>query len=349
MTTAKNRRLFEIPLRPASGSRFQPTGFPDIGAATFKRPQRGTNGELSTINCLLVESAQSMANHLEGAGWDGAANQPTATLEGLPWVKVTAGDDGRYLTSSRTEAHRLAAAFIKDATLDGVGMKPIIKDRLGLQDDTPLAPRDIAAAVFALDPLCLIHGVFFAESSKVWPGQPKIARALTGFVEADDIEPVVSGGVKRDQVMHESSEGSTAKEGYGSIPFHRMEYTAGSITAFFSLDVAQLRAYGLSPDATALLEAIALWEIRSLLDGGLRLRTACDLVPVETTVIDQTGDELPSLDTLSARIRELVGKCAEELGAGGPLEVQWSKPKGTKAKAGPKAEDGTDSSSEEDD
>ena len=327
MTTTKNRRLFEILLRPASGSRFQPTGFPDIGAATFKRPRRGSDGELSTINCLLVESAQSMANHLEGVGWDDAVSRPVVTLEGLPWVKVSAADDGRYLTSSRTEAHRLAAGFIKDATLDGVGMKAIIKERLGLQDATPLAPRQIAAAVFALDPLCLIHGVFFAENAKVWPGQPKIARALTGFVEADDIEPVVSGGVKRDQVMHESSEGSTSKEGYGSIPFHRMEYSAGSITAYFSLDLAQLRAYGLSADATALLEAIGLWEMRSLLDGGLRLRTACDLVPVETTVVDQAGDELPQLEILSARIPELVAKCSAELGSGGPLEVQWSKPK----------------------
>ncbi len=342
MTTTKNRRLFEIPLRPASGSRFQPTGFPDIGAATFKRPRRGSDGELSTISCLLVESAQSMANRLEGAGWDDSASAPMATLEGLPWVKVTAADDGRYLTSSRTEAHRLASAFVKDATLDGVGMKEVIRDRLGLQDDTPLSPRDIAAAVCALDPLCLIHGVFFAENAKVWPGQPKIARALTGFVEADDIEPVVSGGVKRDQVMHESSEGTTSKEGYGSIPFHRMEYTAGSITAYFSLDLAQLRAYGLSPDATALLEAIALWEIRSLLNGGLRLRTACDLVPIEEKITDQTGDELPSGETLSARIQELVAKCSAELGSGGPLEVQWSKTKGSskpKDEAGVSSED----------
>lgn len=343
MTTAKNRRLFNIPLRPAGGSRFQPTGFPDIGAATFKRPRRGDDDQLSTTNCLLVESAQSMANHLEGAGWDDAISQPAATLEGLPWVKVTAVDDGRYLTSSRTEAHRLAAAFIKDATLDGVNMKKVIKDRLGLSDDTPLAPRQIAAAVFELDPLCLIHGVFFAESAKVWPGQPKIARALTGFIEADDIEPVVSGGVKRDQVMHESSEGSTSKEGYGSIPFHRIEYTAGSITAFFSLDLAQLRAYGLSADATALLEAVALWEIRSLLDGGLRLRTACDLIPTETTIADQGDDELPSLEILGARIRELIGKCAPELGEGGPLEVKWSKTKDKKPR------DKTESPPEEDD
>lgn len=332
MTKANNRRLFEIPLQPVGGSRFQPTGFPDIGAATFKRPQRTNDGQLSTIDCLLVESAQSMANHLEGAGWDDAADKPASAIDGLPWVKVLAADDGRYLTSSRTEAHRLAAAFIKDSTLDGVGMKEVIKDRLGLQDETPLSSRDIAAAIFKLDPLCLIHGVFFAESSKVWPGQPKIARALTGFIEADDVEPAVSGGVKRDQVMHESSEGSSSKEGYGSIPFHRIEYTAGSITAFFSLDLAQLRAYGLSADATDLLEAIALWEIRSLLDGGLRLRTACDLVPTEAVITDQSGAELPALENLEARISELIGKCSLEFDQGQPLEVKWSKSKDSKKK-----------------
>ena len=47
------RVLFAIPLRPVQGSRFQPTGFPGLGAATYQTPQ-GTS--------LLVESAQSMAN-----------------------------------------------------------------------------------------------------------------------------------------------------------------------------------------------------------------------------------------------------------------------------------------------
>jgi len=320
MTFAHNRRLFDVQLRAVNGSRFQPTGFPDIGAATFRRP----DAERGSVDCLIVESAQSMANNLEAVGWDEAAQAPVPTLEGLPWVRVLAADDGRYLTSSRTEAHRLASAFVKDSVLDGVGMREVVRERLALHEDTPLAPRSIAAAVMALDPLCLVHGVFFAEPAKVWPGQPKIARALTGFIEASGVEAAISGGVKREAVLHKTTEGGTAKEGYGSIPFHRTEYTAEAITASFSLDLAQLRSYGLPQSSTDLLEAIALWEIRSLLDGGLRLRTACDLAPVDGAPTDNHGQLLPDVETLAERVRTGIAESSEVLGVGGPLDVQWS-------------------------
>src|SRR5690606_33678444 len=160
--------------------RFQPTGFPDLGAATYKRP----DGDGGWVDALLVESTQSMANHLEGTAWDSAAREPVEVFRGLPYVRVEHAEDGSLVTTSREESHRLASAFIKDSELDGVGMKDVIRERLGLTDDRPIAPRAIARAVFALDPFCLLHGVFFAESAKVWPGQPKIARAVSGFIEA---------------------------------------------------------------------------------------------------------------------------------------------------------------------
>jgi len=311
-----NRDLFDIELEPASGSRFQPTGFPDIGAAVFQRP----DGD-GWVDCLLVESTQSMANRLEATGWDAANLKPVAVFDGLPYVRVVAADDGRYLTSSRTEAHRLASAFVKDSTLDGTDMRAVIRDRLGLRDDTPLAPRDIARAVFGLDPLCLIHGVFFAESAKVWPGQPRIPRAITGFVEAIDVRPAISGGVKRDDVRHSVAGTGGASEGYGFVPFHRTEWVARRIVASFNLDLDQLASYGLSPDAVSLLTALARWEMRALLDGGLRLRTACDLLPADT---DEVARNLPPLSELEADIRNLVELCEDELGGGEPLTVAWS-------------------------
>lgn len=313
-----NRIRYTIPLAPAVGSMFQPTGFPDVGPATFSRP---TDGGAHTVECLLVESAQSMANHLEGVGWDDATQAPVSVLDGLPWVRVVAEDDGRYLTSSRTESHRLASAFVKDSLVDGRPMTTEIAERLSLKPDTPLDHRAIAAAVFRLDPLCLIHGVFFAASAAVWPGQPKIARAITALVEATDVRAVNSGGVKRDAVLHSASEGTTAEGGYGSIPFHRQEFTAASITLHVSLDRVQLRSYGLGDDAAALLESIALWELRTLLDRGLRLRTACDLDALEVPAL------LPSAEELAARVRTGVAACADQLGDGEPLEVRWTRPK----------------------
>jgi CRISPR-associated protein Csb1 len=323
--TIAARQLFEVELEPASGSRFQPTGFPDVGAAVFDRPVR-VNGAVDWVKALLVESPQSMANRLEAVGWDEGAQQPHPTLDGLPYVRVVAADDGRYLTSSRTEAHRLASAFIKDSKLRGQEMRDVIRQRLGLRDDTPVAPRDIARSVARLDPMCLIHGVFFAETAKVWPGQPKVARAVTGFIEALNVRSAISGGVKRDEVRHslsEKVEGGT-KEGYGSIPFHRTEYTAERILASFSIDLAQIESYGLPAPGSELLVAIARWEIRRLLDGGLRLRTACDLAPLDAAVIDRRGEPLAASEELAAQIRRLVDASAELLGEGLPIDVIWS-------------------------
>lgn len=312
------RTMFEIPLRPVQGTRFQPTGFPDLGPALFQRPFKHADGTTGWHDALLVESAQSMANHLEAVGWDVADNRPLPILRGLPWVEVVAPDDGRFLTSSRLESHRLAASFIKDSLLDGVSMKDAIRERLGLKDNTPLAPHAIAAAVFALDPLCLLHGVFFAENAKVWPGQPKIARAITAVVEAHDVKRAESGGVKRDAVAHSKGEGQDATGGYGSIPFGRTEWTAAEIVLFAAIDDAQLAAYGLSEQATALLSTVAKWEIRSTIDNGLRLRTACDLEAVGEV------DGLSSTQGLESEIGAIVGAGVPELAdAGRPLRVVW--------------------------
>ena len=115
MTT--QRTVLRVPMRPISGSRFQPTGFPDLGPATFQRPM----ADGSTQQCVLVESNQSMANRLEGTLWSEGDQAPVDLISDLPWVRVTAADDGRYVTSSRTEAHRLATMPLTDECEDDFG------------------------------------------------------------------------------------------------------------------------------------------------------------------------------------------------------------------------------------
>ena len=312
------REMYAIELRAVPSDRFQPTGFPDLGAAKFQKPV----GSDEWVDAILVESAQSMANRFEAVGWNGAAHQPVSTLRGLPWVAVVADDDGRYLTSSRTEAHRLASAFVKESRgVDGEDMVTKVGRLLELSDDTPLAASRIASAIFSLDPLCLIHGVFFAD--KKWPGQPKIARALTGFIEAVDVREAYSGGVKRDDVRHSIGEGvAGSAEGYGHVPYHRTEYTARSITLYTSIDVGQIEAYGLSVEATKLLLAVARWEVRTLLDQGLRLRTACEFEPLEA---DSVAD-LAAAEALATEIRGLIDGGIPELADSDepPLVVRWS-------------------------
>jgi CRISPR-associated protein Csb1 len=297
-----HRTVLRVHLRPLIGHRFQPTGFPDLGAAEFE----SDNGR-----ALLVESAQSMANRLEATTWNDAGAQQVEELNGLPYVRIVDGN-GDFLSASRLEAHRIASAYIMLGTHQGTKGEDWLRERLSLQVGRPLDHRAVARACFALDPLSLVHGVFFAR--KAWPWQPKIARAVTSFIEAYQVRPAVSGGVKRDSVINEAKEGATA-EGYGTVPHHRVEYTAKTITAYFSIDHTQLRSYGLSDAGTALLEALVDFEIGALLDGGLRLRTACDL-----DVVDIDGQR-PDTDDAVRRIGKLIPECATELGP--VTEVVW--------------------------
>ena len=312
------REMYAIELKAVPSDRFQPTGFPDLGVAKFEKPV----GNSEWVDAILVESAQSMANRFEAVGWSEALQEPVTTLRGLPWVRVVADDDGRYMTSSRTEAHRLASAFVKESkNLNGEDMVTKICGLLGLADDTPLAGSRIAATIFALDPLCLIHGVFFAD--KKWPGQPKVARALTGFIEAVDVKEAYSGGVKRDDVRHSIGEGAGGSaEGYGHVPYHRTEYTARSIMLHISIDAGQIEAYGLSSEATKLLLAVARWEVRSLLDHGLRLRTACEFEPLDEDEVPELADA----EALASEIRALIDGGLSELADSDelPMVVRWS-------------------------
>lgn len=322
------RELLEVSLRPITGDRFQATGFPDIGPAVYDRPIGRSEDSTDWQESLLVESAQSMANHLEACTWDIGRQEPIAAFAGLPYVRVI-DKDGNYLTSSRSEPHRLASAYIKDATLSGVNMVKIIKDRLGLKDNIPLAPREIAKAIFAFDPMCLVHGVFFADSK--WPGQPKVSRALTSFVEAHDIRQAFSGGVKRDHVQHSIKKDTPgAEDGYGSILFQRTtEFVAREVIASFVLDLSQISSYGFDENTTELLQVAARLEIRTLLDKGFRPRTACDLVPRYPSEVESA---LPSVDDLAEKLQSLIGLCRDSLGEGKPIDVIWE-PKITESRA----------------
>src|ERR1700690_49807 len=97
------RLLLKVALKPIQGTRFQPTGIPDLGAAA----DDGPDGR----KMLLVESAQSMANRLEAVCWDVGADDWVTPLKGLPAVKVKDKSD-KPLTNSVLEAHRLNSPYI---------------------------------------------------------------------------------------------------------------------------------------------------------------------------------------------------------------------------------------------
>lgn len=288
-----SRVLIEAELRPVQGTRFQPTGFPDLGAATYKLHD-GTP-------MLLVESAQSVANRLEAVCWDEREQDLVEPLRGLPYVLVKQG--GQVLTNSVLEAHRLNSPYI----LEDRSFFERLRGELSALEKGPVDLRALATVLCRYDVGSLLHGIFLAKK-ELAGGRLRLARALSGFVEAYGVEVAASGGVKNDRV---DPSGDT-KSGFGNVPFHRDEYTAQRITAYFSVDLAQIRSYRLGGAAERLLYALALWKVAAFLDRGMRLRTACDLAPVSVRVTAPDGVALPATGALEAELRALIAAVRSE-------------------------------------
>ena len=288
------RLLIEARLRPAQGVRFQPTGFPDLGAATFSGPDGRP--------MLLVESAQSVANRLEAVCWDAGASDLAAPLRGLPYVSVI-DDGGAVITSSVEEAHRLNSPYILES--QDRSFFDRLKVEVGAMDSGPVDLHALATVLCRYDVGCLLHGVFLAKKDLAG-GRLRLARALSGFVEAADVGIATSGGVKNDRV----DPSGDAKAGFGNVPFHRDEYVAREIAAFFNLDLNQIRAYRLGPEVERVLYALSLYKIQRFLRDGLRLRTACDLDVADVVVAQPAGLALPDLATIEAELREAIPAAA---------------------------------------
>ena len=101
---------------------------------------------------------------------------------------------------------------------------------------------------------------------------------------------------------------------------------AERITAFFNLDLSQIRGYGLEPEAETLLVALALFKIQKFLREGLRLRTACDLEPVNGVLVKRPGGfQLPDLDLLEKELPSLIQSCSEHFADPPVTEVTYKK------------------------
>ena len=302
------RLLMEAELKPAQGHRFQPTGFPDLGAAVYHAPAAGDS------RIVLVESAQSVANRMEAVCWDEAAAAPHLALNGMPYVSVTLWDSGDT-TNSLLEAHRLNSPYIMrddnfKETMRAEAKLPSSDTAAGIFDRSTLAK-----AAFRYDPGSVLHGVFLEKIA----GLARLQRCLSGFIEAADADVADLGGVKNDRVapspasLREIGLTVGAAEGFGNVPYHRTEYTAKRITAYFSIDLAQIRAYRLGESAERFLVTLALWKVRRFLDTGLRLRTACDFDLAQDLVATRPEQfSIPPAAVLETELPELITACTAE-------------------------------------
>lgn len=359
LLSASPRVLIEAALRPVAGTRIQPTGFPDLGAAAYDAP----DGNGGTVSTLLVESAQSMANRLEAVCWDEGADDLAPELAGLPYVRVKLAGlgDGSDTTTSIQEFHRLNSPYIMSGVNeDKKSFADVLKPELGMvavagvkkggkkgakeesaadaatSDKEPddvagvVNLRKLAAVCFKYDPNSLVHGVFLEKIA----GRLRHPRALSAFIEASGVGRADSGGVKFDRAMPKPLKGLDAAKGFGNVPFHRTEYTAKSITAFFTVDLAQIRGYGLPAEAGNLLVALSLWKVRQFLDSSMRLRSACELELVDDggSVVAKRpkGFALPPADELDELVRDLIKQCqrAKLFATPTVTELTWINPKG---------------------
>lgn len=286
------RLLAQASLRPLQGTRFQPTGFPDLGPADYQGPD-GTR-------VVLVESAQSMANRLEAVCWDEADRDWAPPLRGLPYVNVV-DKDGAFITNSLLEAHRLNSPYILESKNKTFFNQ--LKAELGGLESGRVDLGLLATTVMKYDPNSLLHGLFLAKKDLAG-GRLRLPRALSAFIEATNANVAAAGGVKRDDV----DPSGDAKKGFGHVPFHRDEYT-GELVVYFNLDLSQIRGYRLPPAGSRLLVAVAIYKIRRFLHDGLRLRTACDLgLAGELTVTGPESWQLPDLETISAALPGLIAE-----------------------------------------
>ena len=308
---SNSRILIEANLKPIQGNRFQPTGFPDVGAAEYQL----ANGTHS----LIVDSPQAVVNHLEKHSLNSTEENFVEALRGLSIVHVK-DKNGGYLTNTVREGHRLNSPYV----LGGKNNRTKVGKEFDKLDTKTkqLANREkIIDTIFRYDVNSLLHGVWF---SQVGEGRIRFARALSAFVEADNAKTVVYGGVKRDHITtstkknkdnnNDEIEVEDSAAGYGSIPFHSIEYTAEKITVFFNLDLGQIYSYRLGSVRTELLKTLALWKIRKFLDSPFRPRTSCDLVRAgDFKITEPAGFDLPSITDLDKSMKNLISECKDTM------------------------------------
>ncbi len=291
-------------LEPIVGDRFQPAGFPEIGHVIYKAPRK----DGSTENVCIVDSAASMANHLETVCQRGAHDLDLVDdLVGMPYIRCVTGDlaNGKLpsdkrevVVTSLTEGHRIASSyFIEGVVLSG-DARAMKKNKDG-KDEPLTLERDLIdkfgivlpggskahpppdkwwnvfKTILEVDPNSLVHGVLFPQ----W--QIKIPRALTAHLEAFGAGRVDRSGVKFDRLGKTTS---------GQPIFAVDDATAESIRATFVLDVSLIRSFGrkstsgaketqlgLSDTRQEFLVALALWKIEKLLKSPFRFRSGCHL------------------------------------------------------------------------
>jgi CRISPR-associated protein Csb1 len=281
-----HRLVLQATLIPVTGNLFQPAGFPDIGHVIYDAPRPDGSKE----KVCVVDSAASMANHLEAVSLSSAQTQELhPDLAGMPYLECVTDAPGstggtaptRLVVTSLSEGHRLASSYFLDdkgkIVANGIvsanTFASTLRESFGIEDlgkKTHPLPGDwwnVFRTIFRYDPNSLVHGILFPAMGI------KLSRVLTAHHEAFGAERIGLSGVKFDKLGKTTS---------GQPIFSVDKETAREIRATFVIDLSLIRsfgrdAYGLNQNQKVFLLELALWKIGRLLSGPYRFRSGCDL------------------------------------------------------------------------
>ncbi|MCT0247874.1 type I-U CRISPR-associated RAMP protein Csb1/Cas7u [Synechococcus sp. CS-205] len=307
---------------------FVPAGFVDVGHSVVRDASSGKN-------LVIVDSVQSMANHLE-ATLLGEPGQVVPGLENLPYVRLTITDPaGRTrITSSLELPHRLASGWFCKA-----------KELLDFQQDlaADILDHGIAAATFRRCPNSLLHGVFYSQLAGLDPNVAKTPRLLSAEVVATGAQSIADGGVAKDPLFP-SGEGfdveslvgakaTAAEVGAGYIPYRHQAFIAEGVELSVYLAEGRITRLTLPDPAKNVLRLLARYKLARLLAEPLDLRAHCifqaEQVPPELAdaeaILHDLQTQLSECRRLGLFVDPVVSEFALTLGA--------AKEKSKKAKA----------------
>jgi CRISPR-associated protein Csb1 len=283
---------------------FVPAGFVDVGHSVVRDVSSGEN-------LVIVDSVQSLANHLE-ATLVAEPGQAISGMEAMPYVRLTITDPaGRTRSTSSLELpHRLASGWLCKAK----DLKPFQEE---LASD--ILDNGIAAATFRRCPNSLLHGVFYSQLAGLDPNVAKSPRLLSAEVVARGAQSINDGGVAKDPLFP-SGEGfdveglvgakaKAAEVGAGYIPYRHQAFIAREIELSVYLAEGRINRLLLPEAARELLRLLARTKLALLLAEPLDLRAHC-IFQVE----DQAPlpDELQNHEGLLDEVRAALDTCRKQ-------------------------------------
>lgn len=340
-----NSLVIKAQLKPVGDlDRFQPAGFPEIGAVLYDAPRLEGLSE----KVCIIDSPASMANHLETVCFQ----SPTSLeihddLKGLPYIAcmtdsnyetknnqiILSKDDHHKKTvvTSLTEGHRIASDYFLDALLEPVWQVP---------------KEDASAKTKAKESKLLDYwqGIQFRErlrsefqiqevkKDKTYYVFPENWWTIYNTLFAYDPNSLVHGvlfakeQIKISRILSAHLEGLGAKRvSRSGVKFDRLgkttsgqpifsvdDITAREIRATFIIDLALLRSYGndkhgLGLEKKKLLFELCLWKIKRLVTEPFRFRSGCYL-QLATLQSDDPSVDVQNLVDLKKTISSCYGQ-----------------------------------------